>query len=92
MYLITNGEIEEKKNKLFLPKTSARREKKNLEMLREAEGQCNSSYTKQTHKTNQPTNQAAKTYIKMSSICLACVKRLVLSHDKKSLFTSTICV
>lgn len=26
-------------------------------MLTEAEGQFNSSHTKQTHKTNQPTNQ-----------------------------------
>lgn len=33
------------------------RKKKILEMLTEAEGQFNSSYTKQTHKTNQPTTQ-----------------------------------
>lgn len=70
-------------------------------MLTEAEGQFNSSHTKQTHKTNQPTNQppppkkkTAKTYTKKSSTCLVCVKLLVLSHYEKSLFTSAmrVCV
>lgn len=71
------------------------RKKKILEMLTEAEGQFNSSYTKQTHKTNQPTtSKNSQNLHKKVKYLSGCVKLLVLSHYEKSLFASAmrVCV
>lgn len=53
-------ELKKRKRNCSYLKSLQERKKKILEMLTEAEGQFNSSHTKQTHKTNQPTNHPPK--------------------------------